>query len=93
MPDPLARLDARARLARRIALAAILPPLVCHLAAPSIGFDAAPIVTIAEVVAAVCLRLAGVPLGSTRVRPRQRRRQVAPIVASPRAVGAFAPTG
>jgi hypothetical protein len=90
MPDPLAHLNARARLVRRIALAAIVPPLACHLAAPSIGSDAAPIVTTAEVVAAVGMRLAGLPLPSTHLRVGLRLGPAAPIVASPRAVGAIA---
>ena len=85
MPDPLARLDARARLARRIALTAALPPLACHLAAPFIGFDAAPAVAIAEVAVALALRPAGVPMEAIRIRPR---RPAVPATRATRAVPA-----
>jgi hypothetical protein len=88
MPGPLARLDDRARLAHKAAVLAILPPLGCHLAAPSLGFDAAAAVAILEVLAAVSLRLAGVPLSA--IRPRFPRRAPARMTSAPPAVGAIA---
>jgi hypothetical protein len=69
----LARLDDRARIARRVAILAALLPLGCHLAAPLLGFDAAPAAALAEVLAAVALRLAGVTPGAGRPRARARR--------------------
>lgn len=84
MNAALARIDARARTARRVAILAALPPLACHLASPILGIELAPAVAFAEVALALALRLVGVPLGAilparyliaTRAPKRHRERE------------------